>query len=321
MKGFNFLIFLSIIIFITGCKKEKDKTTDDGNTTFSAKVADTIKYSAEAKGNKLTGIIKLHKKAGPKIFTADQLDNYLAGEFIYHAERGTLMKLGKSTGEKKYLDTYDIPVSTFQILYDHKPDESVGLKLYFVELDKNYGLINVPPHYRNFLYMIAVPVDTDGDPVGSNNKYVVFNLSKDFDINTSTIKDDEYERLIKYFSGNNSEIYSSLKSYYSRKGKGNTSSIFYSWGDVRDNINKFCHNNKYDSIKFKLAEIIGINSIKYYIDKHPELELDEDKYKLAYSSREKQLTIVGEFYLTKNVNGIKQAMSSDKYFDMGSLYP
>lgn len=320
MRIINILFFLLIALFLTGCKKQKD--TIAGKDKDEKKVADTVnKYSAEPKGNKLTGIITVQKKGGPKIFTADQLDNYLAGEFIYHAEKGTLVNLKKSNGEKMYLDTYDIPVTTFKTLYDNQHDASVGLKLCFVELDQDYGLINVGPNHSTFLYIIAVPVDTNGNPVGNNSKYAVFNLSKDFDLKTSIIKDEEYDRLVKKFTEGNSEIYDSLKSYYSHNNKGNTVSVFYSWGDIRDNINKFCDHNKYDSIKFKLAEIIGINSIRYYITRNPELQLDEDKYKFAYSGREKQLTIVGEFYQTKTTAAGRQVTSANTFFDMGSLYP
>ncbi|WP_288375336.1 hypothetical protein [uncultured Chryseobacterium sp.] len=317
MKKLNFLFFFSVFIFMLECKKDNHTINNHKMKIMS----DTIKYSADAKGNRLSGIITVQKKGGPKIFTADQLDSYLAGEFLFHAEKGVLTKLKKNSGEKKYFDTYDVAVSTFKTLYENKHDESVGLKLCFFELDKDYGLINVPSSYKNFLYMIAVPVDTDGLPVGSDNKYVIFNLLEDFDINKSKIQDEEYDRLASSFNDKGSEIYVALKDYYSRKGKGNTTSVFYSWGDIRDNINKFCDTNKYDNIKFRLAEVIGINSIRYYIDRNPQLKLDEDKYEFAYTGREKQLTIIGEFYLMKSSNGVKQSVSSNTYFDMGSLYP
>jgi len=319
MRIINILIFLSVALFLIGCKKQNDKISDKNES--EKKGGDTIKYSAESRGNKLAGIITNRQKSGPKIFTADKLDNYLAGQFISSAEKGTLLKLNKATGEKMYFDTYNIPASTFKTLYDNQHEDSVGLKFCFVELDQGYGLIDVGSNHSNFLYLIAVPVDTDGKPVGKENKYLVFNLSKAFDLKTSIMKDDEYDRLIKKFTEKNSEIYDSLKSYYSRNNNGNTISIFYSWGDIRDNINKFCDNNKYDNIKFKLAEIIDIKTIKEYIIKNPQLQLDSDKYKFAYSGREKQLTIVGEFFQTNNTAVGRQQISANKNFDMGSLYP
>lgn len=319
MRRLNFLFFLSIILFIIGCKV-KDNKIGRKNNTLSV-VADTLRYSVDVKGNKLSGIITVQKRTGTKNFTADEVDNYLAGEFIFTAEKGALAKLKNTSGEKKYFDSYEVPVSTFRKLYDSKHDASVGLKFFFVELDKDYSLINVAPNYRNFLYMIAVPVNTDGVPVGNDNKYMIFNLTKGFDLNTSKVTDEEFDRLKKYYSKNNSEIYGALASYYSRENKGNTQSVFYSWGDIRKNINKFCETNKYDQIKFKLGEVIGINSIRYYIVKNPQLGLDEDKYELAYNGKEKLLTLIGEFYLTKDINGIKKSESSGKYFDMGSLYP
>ncbi|PVV52003.1 hypothetical protein, partial [Chryseobacterium sp. HMWF035] len=263
------LLRVIICLFIISCEKNTKQDVQSGaktKTDFSKKmVEDTVKitkdtttYSARAKGNKLIPINDfqgIHPLSGD----AEEIDAYLAGAFIYQAENGMLNMIFNN--DPKYCITYEIPVSTFETLYNkHRNGKSVGVEFRFVELDKDYGKINKQTNSASYLYLIAIPVDKNKKPTDSNHNYIIFNLSKTFDINSDILGDEEYGKLEDYYY-NKSDIYASLTKYYSHNGLGNTKAIYYSWEDINLNIIQYANIKKYDYIKFRLAEIINFNII------------------------------------------------------------
>ncbi len=312
IKGASVFMMCLCILNCGGKKSNKIEESMDGlKKNINKNVNDTVKYSVTAKGNKLLGMNSYNKN---KLFItgADKVDNYLAESFIFHANNGVLMEI-ENAGVKKFFNTYDIPVSTFKILKANSPSNSVGLQFRFVELKEDYNIIKKQTSSTNFLYMILIPVKEDEMPAASDKNYVVFNLSQNFDINTSLLNDSIYKKIQDDYTEINSDIYKSLTNYYSHNKLGNTKSIFYSWEDIEKNINLVSNDLKSDSIKFKLAEIIDINSILFHISKFPQLSPFKQQYESAYRGREKQLTIVGEFY--------NKSVGTGYYFDMGELRP
>lgn len=291
---------------------EKEQSQNINSNDILKNKIDTMTYSKRAKGNKLIPLNQYGIK--PMREGGEEIDDYLAEHFIYQAKNGVLKNI-TTVDYKQYFDTYEVPVSILKELRDNNISNSVGLELRFVELKDNYGKITKQTNSPNYLYLIAIPVKKDTKPASENRNYIIFNLiNNSFKLSDNILTDEEYDKL-EYDYHNNSPMYKALTKYYSHYGMGNTKAIYYSWDDISDNIIEYARIKNYEYVKFRLAEIINFNSIMFRVGRITEDSIIVQKYEEAYKDREKQLTIIGEFYRTKILG------KSSYYFDMGDLRP
>lgn len=224
-------------------------------------------------------------------------------KFLDKAKSGILDELTKN--KKNFLDSYLLTDNTLDFLIKNKPFKSQGIKLTFVEINSgDYDNILNIPKKDSVLYPLASYITESGE-LDSDNHHFIFNLKNKFDINNK-IMDREFVKLRDAYKGN---IHKVCTTYYSHNGKGNTNSIFYTWGDIIDIVQK---NNR--DVNFKLAEIISYDDIKKIVNGDPYLKPSEPEYRASYSGREKQLTMLGEYKS-------KGSYVFSVYFDMGTLYP
>ena len=282
-------MILTSLLFTVSCSKKAD--------LFQERISpkDTVKT-----GNKLSGIV---------VTTTMGTTHYDIGQlFIDKANKGGVLEMLRNENEG-YLETYYISKETIKILFKNKPLNSLGVKFSLVQIDKSKyeDILDISNSSDSILYIIASYVNLDYN-LESDQHHFVFNLKNNVTGFNKIIDDSEFSSMRRDFKN---DLAKKLSAYYNRLGKGNTNSIFYSWGEYNDIL----YAENYKGVNFKFAEIVSFSEIQKIISTMPGYHTFEYNYKISYEGREKQLTVLGDFVPEQNLS-----LKRD-YFDMGSLQP
>ncbi|GEN75060.1 hypothetical protein [Chryseobacterium hagamense] len=268
-------------------------------------------YGFKGNGNKLENLVERNKDKEGNILVEAHVDHDIGVMFMYQAMRGFFKSF---VGNKPHLESYNVDIDTFRVLYNEYNGRGKGIKIDFVlintlEYIRYTGDINVSTEADDFLYFFVTPIDNNDQP--SNVHYVIFNLNHKFEIDRDVIDDNDLQNFITKLRS--SSLYNSMASYSNHTNP--TEYIYYPWADINNiTIERNIDNRLYKDVQFVMGEVIEYNIILQYFKLNPYYNFDALAYKAAYLQHEKRLTIIGK-YMPDDIIG------KEGFFDMGDLRP